>query len=350
MVACNAITGVGDLEANGIDELDASSKDGSNGTPDGPTVPIESGASSSSGAASSSSGTAVSCATIGGTCSPLAPPGWDGPFLVYDTSVPTAPKACPPQLETTFMRGSGTPTSTFSCPSCRCQGVSGAACTAALTVWTDNTTCAAVGVAPVTVDPSTCYVNPVSGSISAMFKHSVTASGKCDPALNGPPQKGPVSWTTSYLFCGSKNLTAIGCDPTNQVCLPPANGAKTCITKAGADTCPAGWNNSAGISVFGDVNDTRGCDVSGCSCSAPAGVGCGGSLYRSSPNTTCTAPILPPFAVTRAVDTCFVLESGASAKQVNPPHANGGSCSPSGTPKSVGTLAPAAPGITCCLP
>lgn len=349
-IACNAITGVGDLEATGIPDSGAPILDSSNPNVDGQVPQNEAGSSSSgsSSSSSSSSGTAVSCTTIGGTCAPLPPDGWEGPYLVYDGSTPI--KGCPPQLEDTFTLGGGTPSSTFTCPACKCQGVTGAACTATLTVWSDNTTCSDATTAGSGVDPTVCYVNSVGATISAKFRHSVTAAGKCDPALNGPPQRGAVTWTSNYLFCGSKNLTAIGCDTTNQVCLPPANGGKVCIVKEGADSCPAGWNNSAAINVFGDVNDSRACDVTGCSCGGPTGVGCTGQLYRSSPNAACTAPIIPPFATPRQPEACFTLDNGYSAKQVTAPTASGGSCAASGTPKTTGTLLPAAPGVTCCLP
>ena len=350
-MACNAITGAGDLEVTGLDDGGASSNGTSSGGPsklDGQVGPFP--GTSSSGLTSSSSGTsgALTCEGAGGACVAKAPLGWSGPYRVVETATTSTSKSCSPELSSdTFELGVGTPSGSFTCPACKCQSPSGGSCSSTISLWAD-TTCPA-GAGPVASgDASSCAPNSTGAAVGAKFTHSVTSAGRCDAALNGAPQRGAISWTATYLYCGSNALSAIGCSSQDDRCLPPLPGAKVCIVKEGKDTCPAPY--TAPTTIYGDVDDQRQCTAAGCTCATPAGVSCKGS-YQSYSSSTCSAAIPTiPFVTQRSVDTCFTLEKEYSAKAGSPVTTQGGSCAAGGAATATGALLPANEGTTCCLP
>ena len=290
----------------------------------------------------------MTCASAGGTCTPKAPDGFYGPYRVVDENASKSFAGCPDALkDDDFELFGGTPTGSFACPACKCQTPAGGSCAAVLTVFGDNTTCLAPEAgAPQAVNPATCFAT--TSTVSAKFTQVVTGSGKCDPGLNGQPQRGEVDWTTTYGFCGSKTLTAVGCDSANDRCLPPVAGAKVCVLAEGKVACPAPW--TVQTITYADTDDERSCDVSSCSCGAASGVSCKGS-YASFSANNCTALVpIAPYQLGRQPDQCFVMEAGNSAKQLAVPTTQGGTCTVSGAPTSKGALLPKEEWTNCCLP
>lgn len=341
-LACNAISGVGDLEASGLDEdggvpdqLDGARPDGTSALVDGQGPPAIDGSVGPSDASS--------CAA-GGTCVPQAPVGWSGPYamLTSDGAV-SASAQCPSPDR--FERFGGAPSRSLTCPACTCQAPAGGSCTATLTTYAD-TTCGDPSTELAVVDATMCTVNNNGWTAGAMFRHAVKSKGKCTAALGGPPVRGTVVWPKTYLFCGSSTPTSTGCGALAERCLPPAPGAKACILKEGAEACPAPWTAKA--TVYSDVADPRQCDVTGCHCSDPNGVSCQ-AAYRSFGTSTCT-PLFPGGGTARTADACFAFDPIFSATATTAPAAVGGSCAPSGTPGQTGVISPTGEATACCLP
>ena len=198
-----------------------------------------------------------------------APPDWTAVEFAA-----AARPACPASTAANDLRvsaGDGTASCT-----CSCTPVGGA-CTSgtyAVTTSGENMCSTAAATRNVAVNTgNTCTALssdlPVAGFVVRALPVGPTS---CNPAasINGPITNGRVCQV---------GQVGKGCG-TNQVCAPkPPAGLSSCITKTGANVCPAGFTKRSTAGTAED--DQRTC--TGCACAAPTGC-TGGSvtLFESS--------------------------------------------------------------------
>lgn len=333
VVACNLLSGVGDLE---ITTGDASAPDS------GRVDSSSTDAQLADAKVDIDTGPPPTCPSAGHSCTKAPPSGWDGPFLVYIGDASSAP-ACPTEIPASEDGSIGDPTGAFECE-CKCGGVANAKCTAFLDEF-NGTGC---------VDPPAGREDLAScrapGS-EASFRASVdlTNKGAC-PASAAFKSKADPVFDRMVRFC--KRPTAFASDGCTggDLCVPdgvaPFN-VKTCIANADAtQACPAPWTDAHRF--FNAVNDTRACNTGSCTCDDPTGTACtGGKLKAYGTSTTCQGPG-PQYAIPLAI--CINVGAGSSQKIETAPTPTGGSCNPHGEPDPDGQVAGAGGGVVCCAP
>jgi hypothetical protein len=255
VVACNAISGIGDLSVE-------SESDGGSVAPQGSA---EGGAATRDAAPDVVIEPPAACPSAGRTCVPVPPPGWDGPLVVSGESKATP--SCPANMALTRVDAhTGKPTGDHSCSPCTCGDVSGRSCTGTVKYFDTDDCSGEPKTSGALANINSCIRNEEQGDRFAI--DVVTNQGTCPPA-GGLPQKSPITWDSTVRGCGAPTLLTDGCK-TGEVCAPdPPAGFRErhCITHPGEVACPNDtW--PVNVSGFSDVDDTRGCTTCACTSSA----------------------------------------------------------------------------------
>jgi hypothetical protein len=312
LVACNALTGSGDLTVR-LDGDDASTE-GADASP-----PVPPGA----------------CPSAGRRCVAAPPQGWDGPLFLYEGAEADVP-ACPTSMALTRVEAhGGAPTGGHTCSACSCGPATGITCSAMLTQFNSTTCTNQIGATtPIGTACVTTTVNVDSVSVS------LTATGGSCAAQGGAATLEPIAWAGAVKACGAPTLLPDGC-ATGELCAPepePPFEARYCIAKKGDEACPPAFPDR--LVAHEDVEDTRAC--SPCQCSPPAAT-CTGSLHYYAADANCAgASQSSPLPV-----TCRVVAdlSGVHVSDLIP----AGSCTAvtaASTP--TGEVKAKAPVTVCC--
>lgn len=317
VLACNAITGIGDLDPSAVAEAGAPppGDGGGEGEGDGGAPPPP-----------------ATCA-----CAPVAPEGWSGPMAVLEAAGEAAP-SCPGR-EVAFSGGLE-PSAPAGCTACTC-GAPDATCGFALTMHDEP------GCQPVeecgkhTLAPGDCKRITYCGPVGSAGLTGIVADGGCAPDGGAPA---PVTWGRRAAACTATVFEDRGC-PGGETCSPGVFGSRACILHAGDVACPAGPYQGRTL-YYGSVADDRACEP--CTCDPPSGVTCTGGTVTFYSNTSCTAN--PQVENGSGCHTVEAEGPPGSAKITAPAAASGGSCAPKGGAPKDGGVAPADPTTVCCLP
>jgi hypothetical protein len=362
-VACNAVIDIGDIEFE-----DTVANGGAGGTSTGTGTTTGTGGSGGSatgggGSGGEAAGTPggeycingidddddgdVDCADSDCTafqCMPAPPTDWNGPAVLY-VGVGTDPVPdCAGAWQNSRDLGDGLTVPAHSCSNCSCGSPSGGACTLS-TLTVHNTSNCGGGTQPVTpASRGTCTPFTALDGNDGMTASTVsmTSAGSCS-ASGGALTAPPVTWDTAGKLCSGAPEDAGGCDGSS-VCAPAPVapfGTAVCIWQAGdTATCPPEYPNQTVLS--GGVDDGRAC--SACSCSAPSGRSCSGtmSVYEGG---TCAGTAID---VPTNGSTCVPLSiATTSASLISNYSLSGGSCNASGG-AATGSATALNPRTICC--
>ena len=323
MLACNALTGAGELfvgEEPATPESDTGTPHTDSGAPGdaADTTPVP----------------PPSCA-----CATAPPAGWTGPVALLESL--GAGRACPTGLVATTTGGKDPDPPSPGCEPCACAPPTGSCTTASVRSF-GGPLCGAPSCSTQTVT-STCTTATYCSPQTSFRATMTTDAGSCVPS--GGTLRA-ASWKSSMTACAFE-APGSGTCPAGEVCAPKSAGAvdaKTCITKASDEPCPPGPYTERSI-YYGALTDTRSCEA--CSCSAP--------------NVTCSAPTITLYKdgacanalTTMTTETCkaynAIMDPNGSVKITTPSTVTSGGCTPSGGAVT-GTVTAEQPTTVCCLP
>lgn len=348
------------------DDAAGSAADGSTGVAMGGTttptadVPTTGGAatseattdgSASGSATSDESGSVALDLPAGGLCGadltacvPLAPPGWDGPFVLFDGPAGDAP-ACPasaPEMTFTAVADLVPPTPA-QCDACSCGEPQGGTC----------------GSVPLTAfqmqQPGPCggcstdYLLPPSGCVENILAcgsnlGSITMSaasatgGSCTPSIPGANVP-PLEWTRALVGCAGMS-PAIGCGP-DDACIPQDSSFLPggCVMQAGDHDCPGPAYTDKHLAFLGATDD-RGCGA--CDCTPAEGATCTGKVILHD-GPQCAQVIVDGYGIPS--DCTWKSVYTSLSVHLDPPQ--GGACTPGGG-NPTGSASPSEPVTICC--
>ena len=288
----------------------------------------------------------ATCGDSGWACVPIAPPGWSGPFALYDGDPADAP-ACDGALSDSLLVANAdlqAPTDAL-CDTCTCAAATGDLC----------------GTVPVTAyamsEPGTC------GGCSAQYfvedggcQQGVTACGQAlgsieigeAPASGGScvpaqlvPELSELAWSRAAIGCAPATTDVPGC-AAEETCMPlaaaPFEQELGCIAQDGDVACPDGWSDRR---VFHrDADDQRGCNP--CECGPSQGAVCHGSLGLYA-DDACAQVVVDAYGVPASC----TWKSSYTSVHVQLDEAFGGVCEPSGGGPT-GTVIASDPVTVCC--
>jgi len=174
---------------------------------------------------------------------------------------------------------------------------------------------------------------------------TVKESG-CAPVTQPVPENYPSNWATFARAC---EWAARGeCATVGDLCSPVAAGFRACVATPADVDCPANSPYTEKHVFYGGIDDTRGCTP--CTCGAPAGSSCAGSISIFS-DAACSALLLLDNAITSLAPSCHDLPTSPAlgSKSAGPTTYTPGTCAPSGG-EPLGTATPSGPVTFCCLP
>jgi len=264
--------------------------------------------------------------TCDGTCMAI-PNGWAGPV---ELSVGTSPPTCGPKFAGSQSVLHDDLVALPATCDCSCGAPSGATCT----VNFGGHCQAAPGTCDGPVTPygtsSGCMSMSVWCSSIDISTPSVTG-GACAP--NATKNVPAPTWSTTAISCAPTSTS--GC-LSGSACVPDADPQfHLCVEHDGDVACPSGFPSRT--VAYADVDDARDCSM--CSCGAPTGVGCTGSVSMYS-DGACTSVTKGGYPTPNCIS-----ESGAFIGYDGT--ATGGSCSASSV-SPTGTATPASPTTLCC--
>jgi hypothetical protein len=327
LVACNSITGAGELE---IASSTQQAADAGSGAADAradhveETVPVE-------------VDPPKTCPSAGWRCVPVAPDAWEGPVLVYEGTAESVP-TCPTSMALTRLEANvGTPTGSHTCEDCSCGPATGITCSTTITQY--NTSSCTDQLEPTMPLGATCLTTATNVD---SVRIDMTPSGGSCAVQGGAPKLDPISWPSTIKACGAPSLLADGC-AAGELCAPEAatpSKARHCIWKTGEDACPSAWPER--VIAYAGVDDNRTC--TGCGCTAPTRQCTGSVRYYSSSNQGCSGSS----ALSPIPTTCMVVKDRSGLVLVA---ADGsGSCGVSGQATPSGEVTGKDPSTLCCLP
>lgn len=341
--ACNALTGIGDL--NVVDDAGGTS----DAAPaDVVSPPADTGAPVDAGPAEAAP-PPPTCATAGYSCVPPPPAdaGWTGPFLVYNGDRSTAP-SCPPEVPTATDENVGTPTGTIDCGPCFCSGAKNVTCTGMLNGYEDAVCGTLAGTFPL----NQCESASGIATDTLSYKAFATPSGGFCSSYFNPPTKSAVTWASVLRRCEPTTpFEPIDCSDGG-VCVPDApstfNNAHSCIRNEDSTLpCPVPWTSRL-PTTYTDVVDNRSCSTQGCSCGSVSGATCTGTLNQFSGVTDCSGTATTTYPI--PLNTCTTT-NGVSSQQQGTMTFKNGSCTASGRPTANNDLKPGgSKAVLCCIP
>lgn len=274
-------------------------------------------------------------------CVPVAPPGWSGPFALREDNV--ASVNCTDDYDDEVFRlYGGLKAAAASCSPCSCGAVTGTQCRMDLDLYLSKDcsglSCVSSNTAASVCTDLSCSGNPALGSIR--FGSHVSSSGSCPPSAQNP-SLAPVSWDVHAVLCQAPAATGCGSD---SVCLPNSadpSQLSMCVARPGDQSCMAPFTART-VRYEGFVD---GRDCTACSCSAPQGGTCGGSVILNLPGPSCGGP-----GVVYPDGFCMELDPPVTSGAIlGPLSLTGASCQASGG-SPTGSASPTSLVTVCCLP
>ncbi|MEO5731448.1 MAG: hypothetical protein ABI134_02245 [Byssovorax sp.] len=296
-----------------------------------------------------------------GVCLPAPPTEWVGPALVWMGDEAAAP-LCPEFASREGVTARRPPAVQPCATTCTCERPSGS-CELPATVTASAAICPGngSGVAQTSFDP------PASWSGACTAENAIPAGKLCGgvPCVQSvtvdpltvkesvclpveQPNVPPPPWGTFARACMSSE-TQPSCALHNEFCVPVAPGPefKQCVYSRGDPAlqhCPPSYPDK---SVFyQDFVDNRSCTP--CTCGAPEGSTCVGSIGFFS-DLSCGAPLLGPPVSIDAVDSkCYDVPLGSAlgSKSASEPTYTPGTCPVTGGEK--GQIDGIKPLVICC--
>jgi len=228
-------------------------------------------------------------------CVPQAPSGWN--YVEYTAA--TRP-TCPADFGTSTDTIEGFTANPASC-TCSCSGFStGPSCTPETTTLTAGAT-SCKGTTATLTPSSSCNVQSFTNATALYVEltGSPTGAGTCQPPT-APPTTAAPTINNQGRACGLTSTSNGSCGGT-QLCLPSAPSPfSMCVEQSGDAMCPPGFptKHTTGSSL----DDTRGCDATGCSCGA--NVTCDASVFTFYSDSGCTTAA---FGSVTANGTCDLV-------------------------------------------
>jgi hypothetical protein len=146
------------------------------------------------------------------------------------------------------------------------------------------------------------------------------------------------------MVCQPTGSSPAGCT-AGQECVPAAPGGfetHFCVTKAGSNSCPAGFPTQH--LYYADVSDNRACGP--CSCDPPTGVDCNANgRVTTWGNNMCTAN--QGASASPLPSGCMTASATHGLGFTTTP--TGGSCAPTGG-QPTGSVSPQTITTICCAP
>lgn len=314
-IACNALTGVGDLHV--LDDTAEANAD------------------------ADADATAVLPPPMC-RCAPPAGDGWNGPLALVEQAGSANP-TCPPGLASILAGGLEPDIPSPACEPCRCSLQE--ACTGFVIRPFFTRGCAnACPNNPERTITSNCASVTYCAAVSAAQVIALDA-GRCSPS--GGSLR-PARWKNTVAACGFVTVPASDRCPSGDVCTPNADvatNARTCIVRDGEHDCPPG-PYSARTLVRAALTDTRSC--SRCACGS-ANATCSAGTITFYNNTDCTQEIGTVATPAGCGDTS-PNDGPGSAKVTTPSQVLDGGCPPSGGDVIDGGVTTEQPWTACCLP
>jgi hypothetical protein len=305
--------------------------------------------------------------TCVGQCAPHIPADWSPPALVWVGAEADAPP-CAAIGATQHYVGHADLDAPIVCGACTCAPPSGS-CALPATLTASSATCPGngSGVTHTSFDPpagwgGTCTpANAIPGGQlcngvpcvqSVTIAPLTLTQGGCLPIEPVNVQPTPT-WNTLVRACVVNPLlqacgppTAIGaCAP-----LPPSAAFKVCTLRPGEPTdldCPDGYPEK--FVAYKDFIEGRTC--SSCSCDAPTGSTCTGSITIFNNGACSGLPLVVSAAIDAVGSQCLDVKPVGAAllsKSASPPTFTAGACvAEGGTPKT--SAVPHVAEVICCL-
>ena len=287
-----------------------------------------SGGSGGRGGAGGTALTSVPSAAEGtGGCSPVpaVPTDWNGPMALYSGASP--PPVCDAGGWAQASDGGfgvdqgGACSCTCTVPDKPCDGL------VSVTYYADASCAGTESTQNVT---SKCVPIAAPGAVLSVNPHLLALFGSCQADQKPPPA---AIWSTLGRLCTHA--------PGSCVNAPIGFNHVSCISHAGAVSCPQGTAYSTVRTLFRKLTDTRKC--SACACGPLKGAPCKGlevALYNDSACKN-SAPKV------QVDGSCHDIGPGVSAVQLlgSP---SGGMCDPSGGTIMSGEILTADPLTVCC--
>jgi hypothetical protein len=301
-------------------------------------------------ASNDASNDADACGAL--ACAPPVPSGWQGLVALAEVPAGSALPACPSGSVDLLDANLGLSAPAATC-GCTCHA-SGQVCSATGAFHGDQA-CAASTCATVTVSSSNgCVSVPSNGCGSGgsfnLASTPAPSGGSCAPQVTTTVP--PASWGTSARLCSyvAAPSDAGGCASDRCVAMPPSPYRSTPCVYSTADpppsACPSGYDAANPVVVYSASSDTRGCGA--CTCSAPTGGGCAGTVGLFG-GTGCSGA---SGSASYTVGTSCQAYSGLSPVPGSlEAHfaVTAGSCSVVAAPQPAGGVTPETPTTVCCL-
>lgn len=274
-------------------------------------------------------------------CVPVAPSAWSGPYALHETTG-SSPGCTGAYDDEIFRVYDGLQAPAPSCSPCSCGAVTGMSCRMDLDLFQSNDCsglpCKSIDTTATVCTSFSCTGSPDLGSIR--FASYVAGSGSCPPSAQSPTVN-PAYWDVQAVLCEAPAGT--GCE-SGAVCLPEPVAplqSSLCVVRAGTHPCEGPF--TVRKDYFEDFDDDRDCTA--CTCSAPQGGSCGGSIVLSLPGPSCGgAGVIYPEGYCMNLDP--QVTNGAI---IGPLNLTGASCQASGGAPT-GTASPHSRVTVCCLP
>ncbi len=311
-----------------------------------------SGSGSDSDASSGSQGDSSSSTDSGlcpntHVCTLEAPEGWSGPVAIHSAATGDAKNPEPPECGRLYPNAvesgfEGLEAEAATC-GCECGPANGSACDSSTTLryWADDATCSETTPQAVTIFGSACNALPdFEGNGHYTVEPLPAVGGACAPTTESVVE--PAAWADVSVACGGGSVIEDAGCAEGRVCapLPESEDAALCIWQDGEHACPDDFDTQRVL--FGDFDDTRGCET--CSCTAPIGL-CDAATVSLWNGPTC---LVPAAGVVTANAECVQTGTATSARAAS---LNAGSptafCSPS-EPAPSGEAVGSDPVTICC--
>jgi hypothetical protein len=296
-----------------------------------------------------------------GSCVPLLPAGWDGPFLFSLSPEGSAP-ACPAEAPVVAYQGhDGLNVPPASCGTCSCSAPSGS-CAPPLSLSASSKPCSDSSgiVTPFDgtpawdgsctshdcISPDPACAHPMSIQ-SLIAEPLVKTEQGCTPSIVIAQDSTPPTWTTAALACRGNPTRGYECNEPGKTCVPSAVPPDfgICIYHEADVSCPDSYPQKH--LVYAGFDDQRGC--SPCACSAPAGSTCS-AMLSAFKDSACSAALFSIPLSSSGLTCVDLMPAGLplGSKTVTALAYQAGNCNPSGGEAS-GAVEASAPSTFCCL-
>ena len=311
-----------------------------------------------------------------------APPGWTGPFALYD-GPPAGDPGCPVAFPVQDYTGNGQFSAPAAvCSACMCGNPLGETCqvtgpadiTFAGTIdpfSVVDTTCGGSPSCGATLEViptwnGTCYgpdhVPPGVVTCGPNSNNCTTGTTVCNQSAQATPLQvsggtctpstevstiAQVAWGTYGDACGGEAMATKGCGAMH-LCLPRPGAPfqiTLCIQKGGDNACVGAFTKKH--LFYASASDTRAC--TGCACGTPAGSTCSATVtLYSTPGCNAGTSVATLHPTSQAGD-CKPLAANpyVGGRQAVFTAPVGGTCPPSGG-QPVGVATPQSPTTFCC--